>query len=127
MAMGKLVRALALGRIAFGSAMLLMPEEAIRGWVGRRAASYGGTQAIAQACGVRDLGLGAGALSALMSGRDAREWVLVGAVGDLVDLIATLTAEDIPLTGRLMITGMAGSAIAVSVGYAAECSKAPAR
>jgi hypothetical protein len=127
MEMGRLVRALAVGRIAFGSAMLLMPEEAIRGWVGRRAASYGGTQALAQACGVRDLALGAGALSALMSGKDARDWVLVGAVADLVDPIATLTGEDIPLTGRLMITGMAGSAIAVSVGYAAERSKAPAQ
>lgn len=127
MPMGTLVKALALGRIAFGGAMLVMPEESVRAWIGRRAASYGGTQTITQACGVRDLALGAGTLSALMSGKEATDWVLVAAVGDLVDLIATVTGQGIPMRGRLIVSGMAGTAIAVSVGYAAERSKAPAQ
>jgi hypothetical protein len=97
--------------------MLVKPEEAVRAWVGRRAASYGGTQAITQALGARDLSLGAGALAALMSGNDARDWVLAGAFADLADLVATATADDIPLAGRLMVLGLAGSAIAVSAGY----------
>jgi hypothetical protein len=127
MPMQTLVKALALSRIGFGGATLVMPEEAMRGWIGRRAASYGGTQAVAQAFGVRDLGLGAGTLAALMSAKDAQDWVLVAAVADLADLIATVTGEGIPLKGRLMVAGMAGTAIALSIGYAAERSKAPAQ
>jgi hypothetical protein len=115
--MGNLVRQLAIGRIAFGAAMLVKPEEAVRGWIGRRAASYGGTQTITRAFGARDLVLGAGALAALMSGRDARDWVVAGAVADAVDLVATVTADDIPLPGRVIVFGMAGAAIAVSGGY----------
>lgn len=107
-----------MGRVLFGAAMLVKPEEAVRGWIGGRAASYGGTQAITQAFGARDLSLGAGALAALMSGRDARDWVLAGAFADLADFVATSTADDIPLAGRLMVLAMAGSAIAVSIGYA---------
>jgi hypothetical protein len=115
--MRNLVRGLALGRIAFGAAMLLKPEESMRGWVGRRAASYGGTQTVIRGFGARDVSLGAGALAALMSGKDARDWVLAGAVGDLGDFVATATAEDIPVSGRVIVFAMAGAAIAVSAGY----------
>jgi hypothetical protein len=120
--MRTLVRGLALGRVLFGSAMLLKPEQAAGGWIGRRAASYGGTQAITQACGARDLALGAGALATLASGRDARDWVVAGAFADLSDLVATATADDIPLSGRLLVFSLAASAIAVSAGYVASPS-----
>jgi hypothetical protein len=122
-----LAKGLAVARIAFGSAMLLKPEEAVRGWTGRRAARYGGTQAVTRAVGARDLSLGAGALAAFISGRDARDWVLAGAFADLADLVATVTADDIPLTGRVMIVAMASSAIAVSGAYAADRSNAAAQ
>ena len=115
--MRNLVRGLALGRIAFGAAMLLKPEESMRGWVGSRAVSYGGTQTVIRGFGARDLSLGAGALAALMSGKDARDWVLAGAVGDLGDFVATATAEDIPLSGRVLVFALAGAAMAVSAGY----------
>jgi hypothetical protein len=118
--MRNLVRGLAAGRIAFGALMLLKPEAAMRGWIGRRAAALGGTQTVTRGFGARDLSLGAGALAALMSGNDAREWVLAGAVGDLGDFIATATAEDIPVTGRIAVFAMAGAAIAVSAGYLAS-------
>src|SRR4051794_41823200 len=94
--MQNLVRSLAVGRIAFGAAMLLKPDAAVRGWIGSRAASYGGTQAITQGFGARDLSLGAGTLAALMSGQDAREWVLAGGFGGLGGFPATPAAEDIP-------------------------------
>jgi hypothetical protein len=54
-----------------------------------------------------------------MSGKDARDWVVAGAFSDLADFVATATAEDIPLSGRLMVLGLAGAAIAVSAGYVA--------
>jgi hypothetical protein len=117
-----LVRGLAVGRILFGSAMVVRPEAAARGWIGRRAASYGGTQVVTQACGARDLALGAGALWTLASGRDARDWVVAGAFADLADLTATLTGDDVPLSARLLVLGLAGTAIAVSAGYVAAPS-----
>jgi hypothetical protein len=120
-----LIRALAVGRVVFGSAMLFKPEEAVRGWIGQRAASYGGTQAVTQACGVRDLALGAGALGAFVSGRDARDWVVAGACCDVVDLVATLKADDVPVSGRVMITVLASAAIAVSAGYLTAGSSEP--
>jgi hypothetical protein len=120
--MRTLVRGLAIGRVLAGSAMLLKPEATARGWIGGRAASYGGTQAITQACGARDLALGAGALAKLLSGADGRDWVLAGAFADLADLVATATADDIPLAGRLLVLGLAGTAIAVSAGYVASPS-----
>ena len=115
--MGNLIRGLAVGRVLFGAAMLAKPEQAVRGWIGKRAASYGGTQLITQAFGARDLALGAGALAALNAGRDARDWVVAGALCDLADFAATATADDIPLSGRLLVFGLAGTAIAVSGAY----------
>ena len=115
--MRNLVRSLALGRVAVGVLMLLKPEEATRGWIGRRAASYGGTQTVVRAFGARDLSLGAGTLASLMAGQDARDWVVAGAFADVADLTATATAEDIPAAGRVLVLGMAGAAIAVSAGY----------
>lgn len=115
--MSSLIRSLAIGRIVFGAAMLVKPEEAVRGWIGRRAASQGGTQTVTQAFGARDMALGAGALAALVSGRDARDWVVAGALCDVADFTATLSADDIPAPGRVFVLGLAGSAIAVSAAY----------
>jgi len=115
--MRNLVRNLAIGRIVFGVALLAKPEEATRGWIGRRAASYSGTQTAVRAFGARDLSLGAGALAALMGGKDARDWVAAGALADVADLTATVTADDLPLSGRIIVGAMAGAAIAVSAGY----------
>src|SRR4051794_25614903 len=117
--MANLVKALAIGRIAVGVAMIAKPEAAVSGWIGSRAASYGGTQAITQAFGARDLSLGAGTLRALLTGQDARDWVLLAAFADAVDLFATVTADDIPASARVLVAGMAGSAVAVSLAYAA--------
>ena len=111
------IRALAAGRIVFGGLMLMKPEAAVRGWIGARAASMAGTQAVTKAFGARDLVLGAGALAAFAQGRGARNWVAAGAACDAVDLVATLQADDIPASGRAVVTVLALSAIAVSAGY----------
>ena len=107
--------------------MLVKPEEAVRGWIGARPASFGGTQAVTQACGARDLVLGLGTLIALTQGRDARTWVALAGACDVIDLVATLAADDVPLSGRIMITVLATGAIAVSAGYVLEAGSAPAQ
>jgi hypothetical protein len=125
--MRNLVAGLALGRIGVGVAMLINPELSVRGWIGGRAASYGGTQTLTRAFGARDLSLGAGALAALAAGSDARDWVVAGAFADAVDLGSTLTADDVPLAGRLMVILLAGTAIAVSGAYVASGGSEPTR
>ena len=115
--MRSLITGLAAGRVVVGIAMLIRPELAVRDWIGRRAASYGGTQTITRAFGARDLSLGAGTLAALAGGREARDWVIAGAFSDATDLVATLKGEDIPLTGRILVTALAGTAIATAAGY----------
>jgi hypothetical protein len=107
--------------------MLINPEISVRGWIGSRAASYGGTQTLTRAFGARDLSLGAGALAALAAGSDARDWVVAGAFADAVDLGSTLTADDVPLAGRLMVALLAGTAIAVSGAYVASGGSEPTR
>lgn len=97
--------------------MLLKPEEAVRGWIGRHAASYGGTQTITQAFGARDLVLGAGTLAALLSGKDARDWVIAGGLCDCVDLASTVAQDEIPVSGKIIVGLLATQAIAVSAGY----------
>jgi len=96
--------------------MMLRPEDAVRGWIGASAASKEGTQTITRAFGVRDLALGAGALAALNSG-SARDWVIAGAVCDAVDLAATVQADDIPSSGRVLVVLMASAAMGVSAAY----------
>ena len=93
--------------------MLLKPEEAVRGWIGKRAASKGGTQTVTRAFGARDLVLGVGTLT---SG-GGRDWVAAGAACDVVDLAATVHADDIPTSGRVLVVLMAGAAIGVSAAY----------
>ncbi len=113
-----LVKIVSVGRMLFGAAMLVRPEDAVRGWIGERAASKGGTQAVTQAFGARDLVLGAGTLAALGSG-DAKDWVFAGVFSDVVDLGATLTGEDLPLSGRVFVAVLAGGALAAGGAYLA--------
>jgi hypothetical protein len=120
--MGSLIRTLAAGRVVVGAAMLLRPEQAVRGWIGPGAAARGGTKVVTQAFGGRDLVLGAGALAALGRGGDARDWVLAGALCDVVDLVATLKGDDIPAAGRVFVALLAGGAIGLSTGYLAAGS-----
>lgn len=115
--MGTLAKVLAVGRVVFGSAMLLEPGQSVRGWIGKRAAGMGGTHAITQALGIRDLALGVGALSAFARGQDARDWVGLAAACDAVDLAATVTNDDVPGSGKAIIAVLASSAIAISAGY----------
>jgi hypothetical protein len=75
---------------------------------------------ITRGFGARDLSLGAGTLAALMSGSDARDWVAAGAFADACDLGATAVADDIPLSGRVLVLGVAGAAIAVGAAYLAS-------
>lgn len=117
--MQNLVRALAVGRIVFGAAMLAAPERAGKAWIGKRAAKHSGTQAVTQGFGARDVALGVGALQALARGQDARTWVGIAALCDVADLGATVARDDLPSGGRALVTALASGAILISAAYLA--------
>ena len=71
----ELARNQALGRIVFGTALLVAPEQLTRGWLGSRDARRTATKVVGVALGARDLGLGLGTARAVGAGFGARPWI----------------------------------------------------
>lgn len=111
--------AIALGRIGFGVAYLARPALAEPTWIGR-AGRKPGTQAIVRSLGARDIGIGAGALRALVrrDDEDAVAWLAASALADAVDAAATWGARSAVGTQR------AAKVLAVAGGSAAGCTAA---
>jgi hypothetical protein len=94
----------------FGVANLRRPGFAQAAWIGR-AARKPGAQVIIRAQGARDLGLGAGALSAIGRARDeeARRWLAMLVLADVTDLVATyLARRRLPKRRARLAMGFAG-------------------
>jgi len=101
----------ALGRIAIGTTALAAPGLVGRLWLG---AGGSGPEAklLMRALGARDLALGIGLRAALKHGAPVRGWLEGGALADAVDCGATLAARgSLPPVGRLLVAGIAGSAV----------------
>lgn len=117
----RLAKAIAAGRLAFGAALLAIPEPLVVAWLGgdgRRA----GARVLARSVGARDLVLGAGALAC--SEPDLRNWVLGAAVADTTDLVATLAAgREVPLRGRVLVGALAAGAAASGALAAARLAR----
>ncbi len=111
----------AAGRIAFGLALIALPERVGASWLGA-AGEQPAVHVALRGLGARDIGLAAGA--AWAAGRDGavKPWLLAAVGGDLADLAATLAAGDaVPLRARrgtLALAGasaLAGAALAAAV------------
>jgi hypothetical protein len=110
----QVARTVAVGRIAVGAALTLVPSVAGRSWFGA-AARDPATRVALRAMGIRDLALGAGALQALATGGAARPWVLLGGVSDAVDATATVLAiRRLPLRNALALIGIAAGSAGVA-------------
>lgn len=109
------VRALGIGRLALGAALLLAPGRAGRGWIGEAARSPGGKVAL-RALGSRDLVLGYGVIHALDTGDDSlRDWVTLAGLCDLTDAAASVVAfRRLPTKGRWLAVTLAGGAAAAA-------------
>jgi hypothetical protein len=81
----RLVTTYALGRAAFGAALLAAP-----GPSGRALSGAGGTtpdaQSFVRGIGGRELGLGLGLLAAMRAGHTIRPWLVAGVLADAGDL-----------------------------------------
>jgi hypothetical protein len=114
-------RAIAAGRVLAGTAFLVAPALAGRGWIGDDA-ERPGVQAIFRALGIRDLILGLLTLHVVDRPGIAARTVGTCAAADAVDFAATLAArESLPpaaAAGALAVAGGAavgGAALAVAL------------
>ncbi len=108
----QLVRSLAVGRVAVGLALVLVPSLAARGWAGDEA-SRPATKVFLRALGIRDLALGVGTLRALERGEDPVPWARYGAAADGVDAAATLVGyRALAPRGRFAVLLLAAAAAA---------------
>lgn len=107
--------AIAVGRTALAVVALVRPDVPARPWVGA-APDPLAAQVFGRALGGRDLALGAGTLCALAGRRDARGWILAGALADAVDAGATLRSwRRLPPAGRVMVFAAAAGAAAAGL------------
>ncbi len=85
-----MARALAVGRCAVGTSLLVAPRTIGALWLGD-SAGPGGVPLL-RALGVRDLVLGLGTLDALDTEGPAQTWVAAGATADAVDAAGLILA-----------------------------------
>ena len=98
--------AFGVGRVLFGGAMLAVPGQVTRAWVGAEDAP---AVVLARCLGGRDIAIGAGLALAAGRGGDPRLWLAGGVLADTVDGIATVAAgDDIPHNGRVATAALAG-------------------
>jgi hypothetical protein len=110
----RLLSTIALGRVAFGAAMLARPGGPIgAGWVGGPEAERPATGLLFRSVGARDVALGAGTLVALRQGGALRPWLFGALLADAADFVATFAAgKAVPAQGRAAIALIAGGAVA---------------
>jgi len=105
------VRALAVGRVAIGAALVVAPRLAA-GWVGPDG-ERDSAAVLARALGVRDLAMGLIALHTATHPQVGPRWQRTLAGCDAVDLAATLLARrSLPAQGVAGVAAIAGTAIA---------------
>lgn len=111
-------RTLAFSRMGFGLAMLVTPRLLARLWIGGSGRSPA-VNVLTRALGIRDVALGLGLLRSTELGHDDNSWLVLGAVSDAVDALATLAAfPHLPRLRRWII--MASAAGASSTALAAS-------
>lgn len=107
-------RITASGRVAVGTALLVVPGAVTRGWIGPTGAAPG-ARLLGRGLGVRDLTLGLGVLGALGRGDPrARDWIRASAVADGGDAVATVLAyRHLPRRARFGVLALAAGAAAL--------------
>ena len=106
-----IARLQALGRLALGAGLVVVPGAVAGGWVGGVADRREG-QALAVGLGARDVALALGALRALRAGHGAGAWLRAGMLADAADLVATLRARDsLPPLAVPAVVALAGGSL----------------
>ena len=103
----------ALGRIAFGAAVLAAPATTGRSLAGAGAAAPD-AKAFLRGMGGREIGIGLGLLNAIRSGERVQPWLIAGVLADSGDIAGIAGAwPHVPSTKRWLGLSMAGGTAAV--------------
>jgi hypothetical protein len=113
MSSSRILTAIAVGRLLIGIAMLVLPVEVARRWLGRGAGTPE-SGAFVRAVGGRDVAYALGSLHGARSG-DPKPWLAAGLLVDGVDSWATLATETIPLGRRVSGGWAAFAAVGMAV------------
>ncbi|HEX4493271.1 MAG TPA: hypothetical protein VH914_18860 [Acidimicrobiia bacterium] len=104
----KMALILGRSRAVVGLVLLVLPGLAGRLWLGDHSPR---TRALLRMVGIRDLILGAGALTCVKERTQDAEWVGMGSIADAVDGFVSLTSPGVPARGRLVGPAALGSAV----------------
>ena len=116
----KLTLAYALGRTAFGVALLAAPSQVGSSWLGADAERAPVHVAI-RGLGARDIALAGGAVWAAVKDDSLRPWLVGTVAGDVTDIAATLAAgSSIPARARWGTLGLAGASALAGAALAAR-------
>ena len=113
----------AAGRMAFGLALIALPERVGASWLGT-AGTQPAVHVALRGLGARDIGLAAGAAWAASSEGAVRPWLVATVAGDLADLAATLAAGDaVPSRARSGTLALAGASALVGAALTAAVER----
>lgn len=113
-------------RVGLGLAALVLPETAGRAWIGE-GASGRDKAVLVRSLGGRDIALGAGTLLSSRHGGELRRWVLLGALSDFFDTLATAAGfTELPKWRRWLVLLASGGAAATGVLVAPNLTSPPA-
>jgi hypothetical protein len=103
-------RAIGIGRIAFGAALLAAPAKLGASWLGPSGTSPGAQVAL-RGLGVRDAVIGMAQVHTAGDPDRGHRWARTSAFGDITDLVATVVASrDLPRSGVYGTAALAGVA-----------------
>jgi len=110
-----LSRAIGAGRIAIGLALVAVPEQAGRGWLGDAAATAPAQVAL-RGLGIRDALIGMAQIHTAADPDRGYRWARTSAFADLVDLGATVAGRrGLPASGAVGVSAVAAAAATASL------------
>ncbi len=108
-------RAIGVGRIAFGVALLAVPAKLGESWLGESGTGPGARVAL-RGLGIRDALIGMAQVHTAGDPDRGYRWARTSAFGDITDLAATLVASrDLPRSGVYGTAALAGTAAIASL------------
>lgn len=108
-------RAIGVGRIAFGVALLAVPDKIGASWLGE-GGKTAPTQVALRGLGARDAVIGMAMIHTAGDADRGYRWARTSAAGDIADIVATVAARSLlPRSGVLGTVALGGATAAASI------------
>jgi hypothetical protein len=108
-------RAIGIGRIAFGAALIAVPDKVGQAWLGE-GGKTAPTQVALRGVGIRDAVIGMAQIHTAGDPERGYRWARTSSFGDLVDVAATLGgAKLLPRSGVVGTVALGGATAVLSI------------